>query len=512
MQTHPPAVSRILIAVGFALSCFGLALFLWISFGGPLPLKAKGYEFTVPFDEATRLAVQSDVRISGVNVGKVEQVKLGSDGLAHALIELDDRYAPIPSDTRVILRQKTLLGETYVELTPGSRSAPPLPEGGSLPRAQVSSAVQLDEILRAFDPRTRAAFQAWMQNAAIALRGRGADLSAAIGELPPWEGSADRVLRILDTQSQAVRQLVRGGSDVFSALAERRGQLRGLVENAASVFATTARRNRDLADFFRIMPTFLAESRRTLTRLEGFARLADPLVQQLRPAARQLSPTLVAAGNLAPDLQAFFSGLRRTIAASDPGFPALRRLLANDLPPVLSRYDPYGAQLDPIVTTLKRYRHEITAFLANTAAAVNGATNPAENGFKATRYVRLTNPFSPDMLAVFPRRLKTNRTNPYTAPGGYRRLEKGLLSFETRQCSSGITANLDPSTPSNPNFANRPSVTDATDFFNRLKRYAFNDQLSTDDVSAPPCRQQPPVRSIGVSPEMTRYLHVRREP
>src|SRR5581483_10802454 len=150
MQTHPPALSRILIAVGFALSCFGLALFLWISFGGPLPLKAKGYEFTVPFDEATRLAVQSDVRISGVNVGKVEQVKLGSDGLAHALIELDDRYAPIPSDTRVILRQKTLLGETYVELTPGSRSAPPVPEGGSLPRAQVSSAVQLDEILRAF--------------------------------------------------------------------------------------------------------------------------------------------------------------------------------------------------------------------------------------------------------------------------------------------------------------------------------------------------------------------------
>ncbi len=55
-------------------------------------------------------------------------------------------------------------------------------------------------------------------------------------------------------------------------------------------------------------------------------------------------------------------------------------------------------------------------------------------------------------------------------------------------------------------------MTDATDFFNRLKLYAFNDQLSTDDVSAPPCRQQPPVRSIGVSPEMTRYLHVRREP
>ena len=97
METRPPTITRILVAIGFALSCFALALFLWIAFGGPLPLKPEGYRFTVPFNEATQLAVESDVRISGVSVGKVKSVNLGSNGLADASIELDSRYAPIPA-------------------------------------------------------------------------------------------------------------------------------------------------------------------------------------------------------------------------------------------------------------------------------------------------------------------------------------------------------------------------------------------------------------------------------
>ena len=78
------------------------------------------------------------MRISGVSVGKVKRIDLATTGHADATIEIDARYAPIPDDTRAILRQKTLLGETYVELTPGSNEAPPLPEGGTLPQAQVA--------------------------------------------------------------------------------------------------------------------------------------------------------------------------------------------------------------------------------------------------------------------------------------------------------------------------------------------------------------------------------------
>ena len=133
METRPPTITRILVAIGFALSCFALALFLWITFGGPLPLKPEGYRFTVPFDEAAQLAVESDVRISGVPVGKVKVVELADNGRADATIELDSAYAPIPTDTRAMLRTKTLLGETFVELTPGDGQGDTLEEGGRLP-------------------------------------------------------------------------------------------------------------------------------------------------------------------------------------------------------------------------------------------------------------------------------------------------------------------------------------------------------------------------------------------
>ena len=69
------------------------------------------------------------------------------------MIEIDDDYAPIPADTKAILRQKTLLGETYVELTPGRpRRQDARRTAARLPAGQVSPTVELDEIFRTFDP------------------------------------------------------------------------------------------------------------------------------------------------------------------------------------------------------------------------------------------------------------------------------------------------------------------------------------------------------------------------
>src|SRR5690349_17672820 len=120
MQKLAPSLGRILVMVLFALSCFGLLLFLWLSFGGPIPLKPKGYEVKVAFPEATTLATEADVRIAGVSVGKVRKLEVDRGAnRTMATLELDKAYAPLHVDAHAILRQKTLLGETYVELTPG---------------------------------------------------------------------------------------------------------------------------------------------------------------------------------------------------------------------------------------------------------------------------------------------------------------------------------------------------------------------------------------------------------
>jgi phospholipid/cholesterol/gamma-HCH transport system substrate-binding protein len=170
VQKQAPSFGRILVMVLFALSVFGLLLWLWLSFGGSVPLAPKQYEMHVRFGEAAQLAEEADVRIAGVPVGKVKKKDLYADG-TDATIAIDSAYAPIPKDAKAILRQKTLLGETYVELTQGNRRAGMVPDGGRLASTRVSPTVELDEILRTFDHRTRVAVRTWMEQSGIAYQG-----------------------------------------------------------------------------------------------------------------------------------------------------------------------------------------------------------------------------------------------------------------------------------------------------------------------------------------------------
>src|SRR5215208_501920 len=251
-----PSLGRIAAMVIFALSCFGLLLFLWLAFGGPIPLKPEGYRVKVPFQEATSLAPEADVTISGVQVGKVKKLESDDTGVTMTTIEVEPRYAPLPKDTQAILRQKTLLGETYVELTPGTggtAQSGKLDDGGTLPAGQVSQTVELDEIFRAFDEKTRTSFQVWMQSLAQASRGRGEDLNDAFANLGPFAQDTTQILRILNSQEGAVRRLVRDTGEVFGALTERDGQLRDVIRNSEAVFRTTARRDRELAETFEVL-------------------------------------------------------------------------------------------------------------------------------------------------------------------------------------------------------------------------------------------------------------------
>ena len=488
MQKQAPTLGRLLTMVLFALSCFGLLLFLWLAFGGPTPLKPKGYQFNVSFSEGTQLAQEADVRISGVSVGKVKTIAAnGATGRSDARIELRSRYAPLPRNSKAILRQKTLLGETYVELTPGDKQGPMIAEGGTLGTGQVSPTVELDEIFRAFDPRTRHNFRVWMQSMAVAVDGRGRDLSDALGNLEPFAQDTTTVLKTLNSQSSAVRKLVANTGTVFSALSEREGQLRGLIENSNRVFETTGSRDQELQDTFKALPTFNAEARQTVDRLTDFSVKTDPLISQLRPAARELSPTLTQLAALAPDLKAFFRDLGPLITASQDGLPATQRLL-EDLRPFLASVDAPLRQLNPILSFLAPYQKEIGAFFANATAATQATARGG--GPSPTHYLRTTNPTNPENLAVYPRRIGSNRTNAYQKPGAFADLQKGLASFEVRHCNAG-TPRIDQQALDASNLP--PEVKSGVQPF-------FFGPAGTQ-VARPPCRKQAPYTFDGRTTE-----------
>jgi len=334
-----------------------------------VPLKPHGYRFKANFPEAALLAKEADVRMAGVNVGKVKSKELDSGG-ARTIVEvqIDEAYAPISKDTRAILRAKTLLGETYLELTPGNTSAGMLDDGGRLANSQVQDTVELDEIFTAFDPETRQAFRDWVTELSAAIKdGRGQDLNDAFGNFEGFAVDGAKLMTVLDEQNVAVHRLVRNTGQVFGAINERRGALRELIVNSKRTFEATASRDRALAETFAIFPTFLDESKATMARLEDFSRSTRPLVNDLKGPADDLGPTVRDLGDLAPDLERLFGDLGPLIREGRTGVPALERTL-REAEPLTEALHTFFPELNPILSYFNFHQQTIAGFITNGGA------------------------------------------------------------------------------------------------------------------------------------------------
>ena len=438
MQKTAPTAGRLITMAVFALSCFGLLLFLWVSFGGPTPLQAHGYRVKVAVPEAAQLGIEADVRVAGVSVGKVRKKELDPTGHPNATIatvELDPRFAPLHSDARALLRQKTLLGETYLELTPGTKGAKAIPEGGWLPDARVRESVELDEILQAFDKPTRRALQMWQQQLAKAGRGRGTDLNDALGTLPRFAESGDAVLGVLDAHSAALQKLVKNTGVVFGALSENEAALQNLIVNAEATFDATASRQDALAETFRIFPTFLDESKATFASLERFSKNTDPVVQDLRPAVRDLTPTLRDVRALSPDLEALFRRLDPLITASRSGLPALRQTL-DGVTPLLGQLQPFLEQLNPILQWLEYHQRTVADFISNGAVPL-ADTVPTRTSDERGHYLRQFGPKGLGTVAITTRRDSSSpRGNAYLNPDALSGPERARrMIFPSHDCN-----------------------------------------------------------------------------
>ena len=475
MQKQAPSVGRILTMVLFALSCFGLLLFLWVAFGGSTPLNAKGYRVVIPFKQAGQLAQEADVRISGVSVGKVKSIVANPHtGNSDVTIELKPQYAPVRRDSRVMLRAKTLLGETYVELTPGRPNAPAVPDGGHLAPGVVAPTVQLDEITRAFDARTRAAFGVWQISQALAVTGRGRDINDSIALLDPLEEQATALTKVLNRDPPALSRLVRNTGVVFSALSARDGQLRSLIQNANTVVSTTGKLNTQLAATFVALPTFEKESALTLNRLVQFTQATNPLVNDLKPVAQQLTPTAQAVGRLAPDLSALVGALGPLQTAGTAGLPATDKVIGG-LREFTSALPPSLDQINPILGYVGSYTTDLTSFIANVAAATQAAVILG-NGKTPTHYLRTLVGLTPEQMASYPSRLASNRTDPYAPPGTTISQTQVRPSINTTQCTGKLW----------PLVVDGPGVSAQTTAF--LRTNVFGDRTPI----GPPCVQRGP--------------------
>ena len=300
------------------------------------------YRVAAEFEETSGLRERSPVRIAGIDVGKVTGVEPRRGGGARVEMELRDSALPLHSDTELKIRPRIFFeGNFFVDLRPGTPSAPELEEGSTIPPGQTAAPVQIGDVLAGLQSDTRSDLQTLLGVTGRAFEGgaaeslnRGArragpalrDLSlatdAALGERP----TAD------------LQRVLRGTSRTVRAFAADEEALKGLVTNLNVTAGALAEEDAALSasipalrDTLRAGGPALRALNGTFPPLRSLAREALPGVERLEPVLEEVLPLTVQARALVgPD------ELRATTRRLRLATPSLNRLL-EVTPPLLSR-------------------------------------------------------------------------------------------------------------------------------------------------------------------------------
>jgi ABC-type transporter Mla subunit MlaD len=388
-----------------------------------------------------------------------------------------------------ILRQKTLLGETYVQLIPQSRNAPYLADNGRLPNAQVEPSVTLDGILQTFDPQTRRDFQLWQQSLAEAINGRGEQINASFASLEGFSEHGDKLLEVLASQEGALRAVIHNTGVVFDALAGRDHQLESLISNGERTFHAAAEESQAFAEAFRALPTFENRSRIALKELDRFAVDATPFLKEFQPAERALQPLATALAPFAPRFNQFLTAVGPLTAAAKKGLPDVAPTL-NDTATLLENFRPVLHNLDPFLQFTSTYVPELQGFFANFAASTqshgkntNIAPSLAHQVGPPQHFLQAMQVLTPESLSVYAQRVGTNRANPYLKPGAISSLLSGPLPvFNASTCSNPVPSVSGPATENIPQ-----------SLIEQIIQFKIANAPETpNQVAAPPCVQQEP--------------------
>jgi phospholipid/cholesterol/gamma-HCH transport system substrate-binding protein len=233
------------------------------------------------FRDAARLESGNDVRIAGVPVGSVRDVKLNPDNTVDVAFTVNKKYQ-LYTSTRAVIRYENLVGDRYMEVTSGPGELRKLPPGGTVSIDNTQPALDLDALLGGLRPVVKGLNGAQINqiNNAILelLQGQGGALSQLLSDTGTFSQSlADRyqvisevihnlnaVLGTIDEKSAQFDASVDQLQKLVTGLAEGRDPIAGAIPPLASA-------ETDLTDM-------LVRSRRPL----------QGVLENLRPLATEL--------------------------------------------------------------------------------------------------------------------------------------------------------------------------------------------------------------------------------
>jgi phospholipid/cholesterol/gamma-HCH transport system substrate-binding protein len=229
------------------------------------------------------------VRVAGVRVGDIARAEL-HEGRAIVTLELDAKYDDlVHTDATVLLRPRTGLKDMFVELDPGTKRAPLVPEGGLIRVASTAPDIDPDEILSALDHDTRSYLKLLISGAGKGLDGRGGDLRRTLARFEPLHRDLARVSAAIARRRQNLTRLVHNYSELMNELGDRDGELVRLVRSSERVLDTFASEDVNLSQTIAKLPPALGQTEQTFAKLDGYSRLLAPTLESLRPVFRSLA-------------------------------------------------------------------------------------------------------------------------------------------------------------------------------------------------------------------------------
>ncbi|MHB1469601.1 MAG: MlaD family protein, partial [Solirubrobacteraceae bacterium] len=179
-----------------------IAVAVYISYNAinGLPFEPT-YKIGVELPNASNLQKGNEVKIGGTRVGIVERLvpkqsaKTGKLA-AIAMVKLEKRAGPLPTDTRAIVQSVSSVGLKYLQLEKGT-SRKTIPEGGTIPVSHTREPVDIDQFFDMFNAPTRRANKVNLSSFGSGLANRGVGLNETLGELLPLVKSLTPVMRNL---------------------------------------------------------------------------------------------------------------------------------------------------------------------------------------------------------------------------------------------------------------------------------------------------------------------------
>lgn len=336
---------------------------LWVS-----STRSDPHHVRVALPSALNLVSGLDVQVDGIDAGKISKVDY-DNGKAVVELGIDDAHWPIHQGATATVRYGTTIGNgtRKIDLDPGKPSAPAIPDGGVIPAKDAFVPVEIDEVFRMLDARTRKDLQGVLGHAADGLRGNEAALNAGVARSAKGLSATGALISDLAADTDAMHGLVANAGRAARVIAARREAVSNLVSVAAATFDEFGRRSAAMRDSLTQLPPTLTQVRGTLDRLDGSVSGLHALFTDLRPGATALRA-------LTPSVRSAVSRLRRvaptgtaTVAALRDAAPDVRALLG-EAPPVVKQLTPTLAQLAPIAACIRPYAPEAAGALSNWAS------------------------------------------------------------------------------------------------------------------------------------------------